>query len=191
MTERGGPDKFKDSDDLFNSPILDMTQNCPNTQVVPLTTKPATLKSKINSLNANGYTAGHIGLAVGWYTISPTSSFGKTLWPTNAIKPAPYEDDAAEDEKTLKVLVLMTDGEFNTQYLGASSSTQALDLCDAIKAEDVLIYTVGFQAPQSALNMLKKCATKTSYFYDAKSGSELIAAFNKIAAETKKMRLSM
>ncbi|MCW2309606.1 pilus assembly protein [Rhodobium gokarnense] len=189
VTERGGAEKLKDDDDLVGSPILDMTRNCPNTEVVPLTTNPSKLKTKINTLNANGGTAGHIGLAWGWYTISPT--LADTFWPSNQYSPAPYEADASQDEKTLKVLVLMTDGEFNTQYLGDSSRNQALDLCDSIKAKDVLVYTVGFQAPSSALQMLKQCATKTSYFFDANSGSELIAAFNKIAAETKKMRLSM
>ena len=56
---------------------------------------------------ASGSTAGHIGTAWGWYMISPTFSY---LWPT-ASQPAAYGED-----HLFKIVILMTDGEFNTFY---------------------------------------------------------------------------
>ena len=182
VTERIGADAYTDGADLKNNPVLDMVDVCPTAEAVPLTSDAAKLKQAIANLSVSGLTAGHIGLGWGWYALSP--NLASQLWP-NAQPPANYDDDV------LKVLVLMTDGEFNLDYSGTGSSEQALSLCTAIKEKGVIIYTVGFQAPPAADTMLQKCASNAGTYFDADSGTALKEAFQRIAAETAALRLSM
>jgi len=61
----------------------------------------------------------------------------------------------------MKVAIIMSDSEFNTSYESANggSKAQARELCDNMKAAGLRIYTVGFQAPATALPILQYCAT--------------------------------
>src|SRR5262249_4910272 len=74
--------------------------------VIPLTTDTSALHTRINGLQAAGSTAAQVGVAWGWYTLSPT--FG--LW-TGSSAPAAYNQ-----QRTQKIAVLMTDGAFNSAY---------------------------------------------------------------------------
>jgi hypothetical protein len=171
-------------------------------QIMPLTTDTTALNARIASLQAGGGTAGHLGTAWGWYMLSP--NFG-SLWPS-ASQPAAYGAP-----NTAKIMVLMTDGEYNLSYCngvesagGSNSSeincnspngdspTQAAALCTAMKAQGVIIYTVGFQlgGSQSAINLLTNCASDPSHFYNADSGADLQAAFRSIANQITQLRIS-
>ena len=116
-----------------------------------------------------GQHAGHLGTAWAWYTLSPNWA---SLWPTST--PAAYGSANLE-----KIAILMTDGEYNTQYSSAGisvnqnsyptcssaangcSTTQARSLCTAMKAKGIVVYTVGFQlgGNQTAIDTLNQCAT--------------------------------
>src|SRR5690606_27576502 len=78
----------------------------PNT-ILPLTSDRSVLHSNINALQAVGSTAGQIGVAWGWYMLSPNFGY---LWPSES-QPGAYGDD-----ELIKVAVIMTDGEFNTIF---------------------------------------------------------------------------
>ena len=80
---------------------------CLGSTILPLTHKKADLKAQINDYAAAGSTAGQVGVEWGWYMVSPT--FG-------AIFPSDNRPDAYDAQKRLKVVILMTDGEFNTPY---------------------------------------------------------------------------
>ncbi|MEZ5775953.1 MAG: pilus assembly protein TadG-related protein [Hyphomicrobiaceae bacterium] len=161
-----------------------VANNCPGVSIEPLTNNKQALHDKIDLFNAQGSTAGHIGLAWAWYMVSPTWA---SVWP-----------EAPKDYGTrnlTKAIVLMTDGVFNTQYVpGATSSQQALEICDNIKAEGVLIYSVAFQAPGSAQTMLETCASTDEngdkLYYDAANGTELRKAFKAIAVSLTNLRLA-
>jgi Flp pilus assembly protein TadG len=89
---------------------------CPSNSITPLTNDKTFLKSQIDLLQAAGSTAGHIGVAWGWYLLSPNWS---SVWPS-ASQPAPYSDldvlDAMGRPLLRKIIILMTDGDFNTAY---------------------------------------------------------------------------
>ena len=110
----------------------------------------------IQTLNADGGTAGHQGLSWGWQLISPTWSgvFDGTA------TPQPYDDPEVK-----KAIILMTDGEFIHQlYSGqGSSADQARTLCDNIKAEGILIYTIAFQAPLAGEEVMSYCASGNEF----------------------------
>ncbi|MDO9473093.1 MAG: pilus assembly protein [Caulobacter sp.] len=181
---------------------------CPAASIMPLSSDETALKARIDTLQASGSTAGQIGLAWGWYMVSP--SFGY-LWPSDDSRPAPYGGD-----DLLKVVVLMTDGEFNTTYCkgviskdatsGSGSSSdkincnatngnayaQAEALCDAMKAQGVVIYTVGFalSGNSAAENIMEDCATDADHMFLPDSGADLKVAFRAIGQDINALRLS-
>ncbi|MCB1513717.1 MAG: VWA domain-containing protein [Hyphomicrobiaceae bacterium] len=183
VTERSGTYAFTDASP-FTSPLTRRTSSCPSSSVVPLTSNVTTLENRIDQLSAGGSTAGHLGIAWAWYIVSPNWN---GVWPSQS-EPKPYSD-----KETLKAVIIMTDGEFNTAYLSANgnSTQQAGKLCQNIKSNGLTVFSVGFEAPAAALDVLRQCASKSSYFFDAKNGDELRDAFTRIANELTGLRLSM
>ena len=185
VTERGGSQKFSDASP--NSGKMGAASSyCPAQSVVPLNYDPAVLKSTINSFQASGSTAGHLGVAWSYYTLSP--KWGG-IWPAKA-KPANYKAP-----KTRKIAILMTDGEFNTAYTpGWSSANFAEEICNQMRKDGITIYSVGFQAPTQAEKTLTDCASNANnggkLFYSASNGAELKAAFADIAKSIQSLRLS-
>jgi hypothetical protein len=186
----------------------------PNT-VVPLTNDKTLLKGQIDLLQAAGSTAGQIGLAWGWYMLSPNWGY---LWP--ASEPAPYSEltkvDAKGNPLLRKILILMTDGAFNTAYCNGviskdsgggsggdadhincnatngNSFTQSGSLCTNAKAAGITIYTIGFSigGDQQATNFMTQCATDASHAYLASTGAELQQVFRDIATRISALRLT-
>lgn len=164
-------------------------QNCPlQNAVTALTDDKAALKAEVVKFKPSTSTAGHLGTAWGWYLLSPTWS---SIWP-GASKPAAYGD-----KKTVKSLVLMTDGIYNTVGgvwgFEADSQARARALCDAIKAQKITIYSVGFIVPGDdprAADTLQYCASGAAKFYKAEDSAGLKAAFQAIATDISLLRLS-
>ncbi len=183
---------------------------CPSVQIVPLTSNKTTLNTEISNLGVGGSTAGQIGIAWGWYMLSPNFGY---LWPNAENVPAAYDDP-----ELVKVAVFMTDGDFNTIYSsgviaqdstsgsyssdnnriaqngdnGQDSFTQAQNICSAMKTAKIEIYTIGFEVGSSSnvVNFLSDCATDTSHAYLAADGSELQTVFHTIAENISRLRLS-
>jgi Flp pilus assembly protein TadG len=179
---------------------------CPSATILPLSSNRSTLKSLISGLPVTGSTAGQIGMAWGWYSVSPNFN---SLWPGSPA--GPYVP-----EETLKAVIIMTDGEFNTPYnsgviaqnAGAGSGTnldkinrnatngdpfaQGAALCNAMKARGVIVYTVGFQISSggSAAALLAGCASSPHHAHLPTSGSDLSEAFAAIGRDITRLRIS-
>jgi Flp pilus assembly protein TadG len=189
---------------------------CPTAQLVPLTSNKTTLTNAIDSYAATGSTAGHIGIGWGWYTLSPR--WNNVFTGTSA--PASYSKLTEIGPKGVPVLkkiaVLMTDGDFNTAYCNGviaknsgtgsgadadhincnatngTSSDQALQLCAAMKAKGIEVYTVGFDVGDQnvAKNLMNKCATDAGKVYIADNGDQLRDAFRDIALKLSSLYIS-
>ena len=210
VTERSGGSAFTDAAPSATNLGRNYPASgnpCLGSTIMPLSIDRTALKSKIDGLSAAGSTAGHLGLAWGWYMVSPNFSY---LWPT-ASRPAAYGTD-----KLLKVVVLMTDGAFNTTYCkgvisqdsgsgsGSSSDhincnapngdafTQAQTLCSNMKAQGVIVYTVGFDVAddQDAQDIMSACATDAQHVYLPSTGAALKDAFHAIGQDISRLRLS-
>ena len=179
---------------------------CPAAQILPLSSNKTTIKALIDGLAVTGSTSGQIGLAWGWYSIAPNFS---SLWAGPTV--APYDP-----AKTLKAVIMMTDGEFNTPYCGgviardagwgSGSSNdhiicdatqgdpfvQAAALCTAMKAQGVVVYTVGFSITPggSAAQILSDCATSPKQAFLPASGADLSEAFAAIGRDITNLRIS-
>lgn len=150
----------------------------------PLTSKRSDLYAYINNLDDYGNTAGHMGVAWGWYLLAPTWS---SVWPS-ASKPLPYDEPDAT-----KAMIMMTDGEFNAYYSGnaqGNSFEQAQKMCDAAKTEGVVIYTVAFQAPKQGKDILNYCASSSDFAFTPDNGQELEDAYNMIAQSISDLRIT-
>jgi len=218
-TERTGDEAYTDAAPstayvgshypTFNDSLS--STNCPVATITPLSTDKTALKAQISALADGGATAGHIGLAWGWYMIAPNFGY---LWPNASQRPAAYRT-----RDLMKVVIMMTDGAFNMPYckgvvakdLGSgtsigndekincnatngSSFAQAAELCQSIKASDnaITVYTVGFTVgnDQAARDFLTTCASSADKAYFPATGSELKTSFNTIAQEISNLRLS-
>lgn len=160
-------------------------------KIVPLTKDKDKLKNAINGLTAGGGTAGQLGTAWAWYTLSPKWN---SIWPSES-SAGSYSDLTSLGQngapKLRKIAVLMTDGVYNQQYSSVNSATQAAALCTAMKAEKIEVYTVGFQIDDaSAATLLRNCATDVSHYYSASTGESLKMAFRDIALKISTLRLT-
>ncbi|MGE0380045.1 MAG: pilus assembly protein TadG-related protein [Hyphomicrobium sp.] len=135
--------------------------------VLPLTSSKSTLEDFFDNATVGGATPGHLGHAWAWYMLSPKWS---SVLPASS-KPADYTDTG-----TRKVAIIMTDGEYNTQYSNVDSRTQALALCENMKTAGVTVYTIGFGFSTSATpgdgsaegntkQMLSQCSSGENHYY--------------------------
>lgn len=180
---------------------------CTRSAILPLTADRDAMYDLIgvssnvkSGLQAGGFTAGQIGLAWGWYAVSPEFA---SFWPT---APAEYNP-----QRTLKAVVLMTDGEFNMSHCSGvmarnsgggadriacdaarDSYAQARALCTAIKNRDIVLYTVGFQvsATSTAGRFLESCASGSERFHIASSSTDLTEAFKAIGRDITRLRIA-
>lgn len=204
VVERKGIEKYTEAapgTDKYVMTLYKTNGSCAlssDEEVVPLTNDKAFLNTRIGKLGASGSTAGHLGTAWAWYTLSPNWN---ALWTSASNKAAAY------GPKAEKIAILMTDGEYNLQYdskgistsssgsgsaANGSSTDQAKALCTAMKQKGITVYTVGFAlgGNQTAINTLKHCASSNSTNYTADNGTELKQAFRDIARKISPLYLS-
>ena len=218
VTERTGPDALTDA-----APVTAATRvgrsypsaggSCnPANTIIPLTNDKAALKAAIDEYQANGYTAGHLGTAWAWYMLSPNWS---AVWPS-ASAPESYAKlsdlNADGQPKLRKIAILMTDGEYNTQYCNGvadrdsdmgtrincaspngTSTEQARRLCQEMKRKKIELYSIGFAlgGNQSAIKTLRDyCASDITMSYLAESGQQLRDAFRDIALKISTLYLT-
>ena len=166
--------------------------------LLPLTNKYTSVTNTINSLSARGETYIPAGLVWGWRTLSPER---------------PFTESKTTEKNTVNVMVIMTDGA-NTKSLdlapnidgtvsslkhgntdGDDANKVSKALCNKIKADNIEVYTVAYKFEGASGNktkkMLQNCATSETHFFNAKNSAELNNAFDEIAANLFKVRLSL
>jgi Flp pilus assembly protein TadG len=182
VSERKGAHAFTDANPNAGGALGNKASNCPDSAVAPLSDDPESVKRALDQLEADGSTAGHLGIAWAWYMVSDK---WRSFWPAQN---APQEQNAT----VLKAVVLMTDGEFNTEYESdnGKSAKQARQLCANMKAEGVTVFTVAFDAPEEAQELLSECASVPSYAFAVQDGSALKKSFGRIAQYLNDLRIA-
>lgn len=215
VAERVGTQRFTDSPPTAGQQVLPSywsSSTCEmgaNSEIVPLSNNKQHLMSRIDGLAMSGSTAGHLGTAWAWYLLSPH-------W--GSVMPEGSAAGNYGDNKLKKIAILMTDGEYNTQYCSSGnyrgvrdktsngyssqrgnctapngkSADQAVALCAGMKQKGITVYTIGFDlgGNQTAINTLSACATDPTKFYNAASGEQLRQAFRDIAVKISNLYLS-
>ena len=162
---------------------------CPYANIMPLTSDKDALLGHIDDMRAHGHTLGNIGMAWGGRLLSPEPPF--------------EEGSAWDDEEWRKAIVMMTDG--NNTREGTYSSfwftpknrlnvteynERFLETCEALKAKDVIIYTVTFYgANSSTKDYYRQCASSVDQYYDAPSQEDLVNVFETISRELSNLHI--
>jgi uncharacterized protein YegL len=152
------------------------------TKIMPLSTDWTALNTKIDDMEAAGYTNVTIGLVWGWHALTTG---------------APLSEAAAPSPDIDKVIILLTDGD-NTESWKNSNNTKvttqsAIDtrtqlVCQNVKAAGIKLYTV--RVIDGNATLLRDCATNPSMFFDVQTASQLNSVFNSIAQNLANLRIS-
>lgn len=161
---------------------FDVSTLCPSAEIFPLSGSYNELSAQLSTYDAEGITGGHLGIHMAWLLISEKWS---SFWPTDS---RPKSANDAE-----KIVVLMTDGEFNTYFEATNDlpNDQGRALCDAMRAEGVTVYAVSYNLDGNSEELMRHCVTSEEFFYEPDEIDELIAAFTEIGQKVnpKKLRL--
>ncbi len=147
--------------------------------VRPLSSDHAAVKRQLQGMTPYDMTHIALGFEFGWHVLSSS---------------APFAEGVSEsDRKTVKVLVLLTDGDQTEQAFGPAGSETPEDgernleqLCRNAKAAGITVATVAFDLGQkpSTVERLRECASDPErLFFDARNGSDLAAAFDGIRSK--------
>jgi Flp pilus assembly protein TadG len=179
--------------------------NCPEDAIQPLTSTQGQVISSIETLSPKGNTVIPAGLLWGWRVLSPGEPFS--------------EGSAYDSEKWVKAIVLLTDGENSVSgggnghnksvynafgyakmgHLGKTNGSKAeetldaktLEVCSAIKAKGIQVYTIGFQITDTGTKqMLAKCATEPDMAYNSPTNAQLAGIFDSIAQGLSELRIA-
>ena len=203
--EREGTDPLGDQAPSYNNYLkapgygVAAGASCPSSsKVIALTDDKSALKASVSTYSAGGSTAGHLGVAWASYLVSP--SWASVVGTDSA--PAAYHDG-----RTIKAVVLMTDGMFNTigghnygngSRQAAQSQDWAKQICADLRTnKGVVVYTVGFKLDENppseraaARQTLLDCAGSEQRFFDADNRDALRQAFISIAKQLNNLRLT-
>ncbi|MSP81435.1 MAG: hypothetical protein EXQ94_00505 [Alphaproteobacteria bacterium] len=191
-----------------NWPAITATRG-PNKQchvesVLPLSDQKSSVDGIIDALTTDGQTNIAAGAYWGWAVLSPQEPF----------------TDGSEygDDETDKIMIIMTDGEnfvstatgsysaFGTiaeanAALGCPTNLSACKLaelnqrtaevCEAIKDEEITVYTIGFDIDDASpvLDLLEDCATDQNKFFVSPTNADLEATFATIGNELMNLRI--
>lgn len=74
--------------------------------------------------------------------------------------------------------------------VGADPADARLDsICDAAKAQGIVVFAIGFEAPQRGLDAMSNCASSPAHFFDVE-GADLEETFAAIANTITQLRLT-
>lgn len=85
-----------------------------------------------------------------------------------------------------------TSSNMASAYAATALDTLTLQICSAIKAKGITIYTIAFQAAagSDAETVLKGCATDTAHYYNTNTGTDISNAFSSIGQQLHSTRLT-
>lgn len=184
--------------------------------ITPWTDQRSDVEDAIDEMDSwhRGGTTTNLGLVWGWRLLSPR---WRGLWGDPDL-PLPYDEPLMQ-----KVAVILTDGDNlfydghapsgDTDYTGYQRlsdgrigttnkntarrelNRRTLQICNAMKAESIIIYTITFDVRtdsrgQDIRDTFRDCATSPGHFFDSYGGSGLSQTFRVIAAQLSNLRIA-
>ncbi len=183
-------------------------EGCNIQPIQALTNQKSPVLNTINNMRADGYT--HVAEGVGWglRVISPGEPF------TEGVS---YDDDQitkamvllTDGENTFNISRGMYYNHNKSSYtaygylgqarLGSSNYSTAITkqnqllakACDNVKAADIVSYTFAYNVPSATQrSLIRSCASSPEKYFDPPSNAALVASFQQIADELRKLHLS-
>lgn len=148
----------------------------------------------VAGLGASGTTSVDLGVRFGAMFFDPTINPAIEQMVANGqiasvFSDRPYEWGRAA---TVRAMVLMTDGEncCGARFPVDLQDQQATATCDALKAQQVTIYAVAFEAPARGIALMQNCASSENHFFNT-SGAQIADVFAQIGNHIQVMRLRL
>lgn len=195
------------------------------------------LHGYIDRMRLHDGTGTHYGMLWGLWLLDPASNWAVQQLAAAGSVDSDFDDRPAahDDPETLKVMVLMTDGNITQQFrprfpdrteppvnaededdifLNHSEELQQqsnssdcsgqncrreitsrndnvesfYEACDAARANDIVVFTIAFDAGSDGEAEMRNCASSPAHYYDVR-GADLSAAFQSIAGAINQLRL--
>jgi Flp pilus assembly protein TadG len=187
---------------------------CPSevTAISYISNDAAALKNKIDTMRMADGTGTGIAMKWGMLLLEPAAQPFIAQAAAAGMLPAQFAGRPAQfnDPNTLKIVVLMTDGDIQPQmrpnqyayprnpeggagnyqwYSAGTANTHLQQVCSRAKANGVIVFTIGFQVTATGRGQMESCASSPSHYYDV-SGLDIAGAFSAIATAIQKVKLT-
>ncbi|WP_449394207.1 pilus assembly protein [Devosia riboflavina] len=186
---------------------------CPNeaTSITYMSNNATALKARIDSIQLHDGTGTGVATNWGFLLLDPSAQPFISRMALAGQLPMQFSNRPAafDDTETLKVIVLMTDGNISDQrrpkpnlydfprnpegggsnqnYQTASSASTSLRrVCQIAKEEGVIVFTIGFYTNNADLTT---CASSANHFYNV-TGTGISLAFMSIANSIQNLKLT-
>ncbi len=184
--------------------------------IVPMTNSRLTAKARIDVLSPSNYggTMTNIGLVWAWRTISPR---WQGLW-SGVASDRPVAYNTPDNYKAVIILTdgenvfnscgstfckgaatpygYLPDGRLGTTNSGTAVSnlnSKVTEVCSNMRAQGILVYAVMFDLPAGASTtrtLFQNCTGDPNRFFDTVNEAELKSAFETIALDLTRLRIS-
>ncbi len=187
-------------------------EGCATAPLLRLTTSASTAKTTLNSMVAIGNTNVAMGLMWGWHVLSPNTPFADGV----AYGTAHHDkivilltdgdntnsSNSNPDGSIYTGLGYISQGRLvdtnHTPLTASSTDTDRMNaidgrelaLCANMKAQRIIIYSIGVGVSAHSKGLLQTCASGTDHYYDVTDASQLTTVFNAIAGSIQNLRLS-
>lgn len=196
-----------------NTPGLEWSY-CPYeaTSITYLSNDAEALKARIDSIRLHDGTGTGVATNWGLLLLDPSAQPFISRMAAAGQLPMQFSNRPAafDDVETLKVIVLMTDGEISEQkrpkpglydfprnpegggsnqdyQSKANARLSLLHVCQAAKDNGVVVFTIGFYLTNTT--DMRNCASSASHFFDVR-GTGISLAFEQIAMAIQKIKLT-
>lgn len=172
-------------------------RNCPTNatyEIKPMVNDLPTFESYVDAISTRGTTSIDLGARFGAMLLDPDmrgyiDSLVASGQLPEAMRGRPFDWD---EPGVLRVMILLTDGQncCGARFDRSTQDDNALAVCEGLRANDVTVYTVSFEAPQAGINLLSQCASSPNHFFNS-GGDALIASFDTIATHVQAQTLRL
>ena len=180
---------------------------CEIAPLLRLTSDSAKAKTAIGTMIANGNTDIPIGASWGWNVLSDKGPFGDGVtygtpdWTKIMVLMTDGNNENevgnSEDESYYSGIGYVWQNRMGVPPTNTNKSdrTKARDkrlgeICTAMKAKGIVIYTIRVEVKNGSSDVLQKCASEKDNFYDVDDVAKLTETFQKIGSSIQKLRLA-
>ncbi|MCC1482313.1 pilus assembly protein TadG-related protein [Roseibaca sp. Y0-43] len=171
--------------------------NCPTNaayEVRPMVNDLTAFEGYVDAITTRGTTSIDLGARFGAMLLDPDMRpFIDALVDAGqlpeSMRGRPFDWD---EPNVARVMVLLTDGQncCGARFNRDTQDDNTLAVCEGLRANDVTVYTVSFEAPQGGIDLLAECASSPGHFFNT-GGEELIASFDAIATHVQVQALRL
>lgn len=186
---------------------LGPNQGCALQPIVRLTEDYDDILDAIDDMVATGNTNVPMGLMWGWHTISPRAPFADGVaYGTEDVQKivvlltdgdnvnSTYDNP---DNSTYSGVGLIWQGRLGLDQDVLSSAQRRadrmderlLELCQNMRDEEIILYTVGVQVSTNSQRLLRNCAGEDDRFFNVSSAAGIADAFDRIAGSIENLRI--